>query len=71
MNAQVSVFDHPYFAVTGAGGAFAISGTLPDGQYLLTAWHEKLGQKQATVEVKDGKATATDFTFDASTLREE
>jgi len=71
MAAHVSVFDHPYFAITDPRGAFAIPGKLPDGQYVLTAWHEKLGQKQATVTVKDGQAAATDFTFDASTLREE
>ena len=68
MNAHVSVFDHTYFAVTGTDGAFAIPGTLPDGQYTLTAWHEKLGEKRAIVVVSAGKPATADFVFDGAAL---
>ena len=63
MGAYVHVIDHPFFAVTKEDGTYAIPGGLPDGTYTLVAWHEKLGEKQVTVEVKDGKAEAADFTF--------
>ena len=50
---------HPFFAVTGADGSFALSG-LPAGKYTLEAWHERLGRATAQVEVADGaSATAT------------
>jgi hypothetical protein len=62
MNAWVVVVDIPYFAVTGDDGSFTIKG-LKDGKYTLVAWQEKLGMKEADVEVKDGKATA-DFKFE-------
>ena len=61
MTGWVAVFDHPYFAVTGDDGTFAIKG-LPDGTYTLRAWHERFGIKDQRVTVKDGKATA-DFAF--------
>jgi plastocyanin len=61
MNAWVVVLDHPFFAVTGDDGTFAIKG-LKDGKYTLVAWQEKMGLQEKEVEVKDGKATA-DFQF--------
>jgi len=63
MGAYVHVIDHPFFAVTKEDGTFAIPAGLPDGRYTLAAWHEKLGEKLAVVEVKGGKAEAVDFTF--------
>ena len=35
----VAVFDHPYFAVTDASGAFTID-KLPAGTYTVKVWHE-------------------------------
>jgi len=42
MRAWIATFDHPYFAVTGASGAFSIDG-VPPGSYTLKAWHPALG----------------------------
>jgi hypothetical protein len=39
--AFIAVFDHPYFAVTDAQGAFKIDG-LPVGTYNVKVWHERL-----------------------------
>ena len=61
MSSYVSVFDHPYFAVTGDDGTFTIA-DLPDGEYTLETWHEKYGKKTATVKVAGGDAKA-DFTY--------
>jgi hypothetical protein len=55
MSAYVAVFDHPYFSVSDDGGKFDIK-NLPDGDYTLTAWHEKLGTQDQKVSVKGGKA---------------
>ena len=68
MRATVSVFEHPYFAVTGPDGAFAIPGSVPDGRYILVAWHERLGEFQAHIDVKGGSPVIHDFEFDPSGL---
>ncbi len=62
MSAYIGAFEHPFHAVTGEDGKFTIKGTLPDGDYTLMAWHEKLGEKEETITVKDGKAEK-DFSF--------
>ncbi len=48
MRAWVGVTDHPYFAVTGVDGAFALP-PMPPGNYTLVAWHEKLGRLEEKV----------------------
>ncbi len=53
MSAYVAVFDHPFFAVTGADGKFEI-GRLPKGQYTLVAWHEKYGELEQAIRVDEG-----------------
>jgi plastocyanin len=62
MFAWVSVFDHPYFAVSGADGKFTIK-DVPPGKYTLEATHRKLGVQTAGIEVKDTGA-AQNFTFE-------
>jgi plastocyanin len=57
MFAWVSVFDHPYFAVTGPDGSFKIANVKP-GKYKITAAHRKAGTVTQEIEVKDGGATA-------------
>jgi plastocyanin len=39
MSGYLLAFDHPYFAVTDANGAFRIA-EVPPGTYRITAWHE-------------------------------
>jgi hypothetical protein len=63
MFAWVSVFDHPYFCVSGADGKFTIK-NVPPGKYTIVAAHRKAGEKTQEVEVKDGNATVN-FTFEA------
>lgn len=62
MFAWVSVFDHPYFAVSQADGKFTIK-NVPPGKYTLAAAHRKLGVQSAEIEVKADGA-AQNFTFE-------
>ena len=64
MGARIGVFDHPWFAVTDAKGAFALSG-VPPGRYTLTAWHESLGERTAEVTVPEKGTVETSFGFAA------
>jgi plastocyanin len=62
MNAYVGVLDHPFYAVTGADGTFALTG-LPPGTYTIEAWHEKLGTRteQVVLGAKESKDIAFSF----------
>ncbi len=62
MRAYVGVFDHPYHAVTGGDGRFALR-ALPAGHYVLEAWHETLGTKTAEVDVPAGGEASATFSF--------
>ena len=62
MFAWVSVFDNPYFSVSGTDGKFTIK-NVPPGKYTIEATHRKLGTQTAVIEVKDG-ATTQDFSFE-------
>lgn len=62
MNGWIAVLDHPYFAVTGEDGTYAIT-DVPPGTYTLTMWHEKLGKKQVQVTVKPGEQGKVNFSF--------
>ncbi len=64
MFAWVSVFDHPYFAVSGKDGTFKIA-NVPAGKYTLKAAHRKAGTATQEIEVKDGEPTKVDFTLEA------
>jgi hypothetical protein len=62
MVAFVGVVPHPFFAVTGADGSFAIAG-IPPGDYTVEAWHERFGSVTHSVTI-DARQTATvSFTF--------
>jgi plastocyanin len=62
MSAYIGVFEHPFHAVSGEDGKYKIEGKLPDGEYTLVAVHEKFGEKEEKITVKDGKADK-DFSF--------
>ncbi len=64
MFAWVSVFDHPYFAISGKDGSFTIT-NVPPGKYTIQAAHRKAGTAKQEVEVKDGQAAKVDFTLEA------
>lgn len=61
MSAWVLVVDAPA-AVTGKDGAFTI-GEVPAGTYTVTAWHERAGERTATVHVPAQGEARVEFTF--------
>lgn len=64
MRAYAGVLDHPFFAVTDESGAFELD-KLPDGEYTLAAWHEKLGTTEVKVAVSGGKPATAGLSFAA------
>ena len=64
MFAWVSVFDHPYFAVSAKDGTFKIA-NVPAGKYTLKAAHRKAGTATQEIEVKDGEPAKVNFTLEA------
>jgi hypothetical protein len=57
------VFKHPYFAITGADGAFEFT-EFPPGRYELTAWHEEFGSQTKTVDIQPGQPNTVEFVFE-------
>jgi plastocyanin len=64
MGGVISVFDHPFFDVTGIDGAFSLDG-LPPGEYVVEAWHEMLGTQVQTVSVPAAGNVEIAIVFDA------
>ncbi len=62
MSAYIAVFTHPFFSATSTDGKFTISGLDP-GTYEITAWHERLGTKTASVTVGANETKTQDFKF--------
>ena len=64
MRGWLVVLDHPYAAVTGADGRFAIV-AVPAGSYTLALWHETLGRAERPATVPPGATVGIDFTLPA------
>ncbi len=62
MSAFINVFDHPYFAVSGTDGSFAIA-NLPPGDYVIEAWHETLGTQTQSITVAPNETAAASISF--------
>ncbi|NUM78313.1 hypothetical protein HUU40_28460 [candidate division KSB1 bacterium] len=62
MAAYAGVLEHPFYAVTGENGSYRL-GPLPPGEYVVTAWHEKLGRSEQRVTLGDSVKQAVDFAF--------
>jgi hypothetical protein len=60
MGGTILVLDTWLFARPDAGGEYRIEG-VPAGRHRVVAWHEAVGADTATVTVRDGAVTRTDF----------
>jgi plastocyanin len=61
MFAWVSIFDNPWYSISGTDGKFVIK-NVPPGKYTVVAAHRKLGEQPQTIEVAD-KDVTVNFTF--------
>lgn len=62
MIGYVGVLEHPYFGVTGADGGFELK-DLPPGEYVIEAWHEKLGVQSQNITIEPRETKETVFIF--------
>lgn len=58
----IGVVPHPFHAVTGEDGTFDFRG-LPPGEYTLSAWHEKLGERSVQVRLEPQAAVEVELRF--------
>ncbi len=62
MGAYVAVLDHPFFAISNEKGEFTLP-SLPEGEYLVEAWHEVFGKQGKLIAVKGDGGVRVDFDF--------
>lgn len=64
MNANYRTFEHPFFAVSDAKGAFKVTQKLLPGKYKVACWHLKYKEVEKEIEVKEGDTEVkVDFEF--------
>jgi plastocyanin len=62
MSATIVVLDHPYFTIPRPDGTFDLP-AVPVGQHTLVGWHERVGERSATVRVERGKAATVELSL--------
>ncbi len=62
MAGYIGVVTHPYHSVSGGSGGFDLS-QLPPGEYVIEAWHARLGTLEQTVTVTTGQTAEVTFNF--------
>jgi len=65
MRGWIGVLDHPYFAVTGPDGKFALP-FVPAGEYVVASWHERFGRREARVTVGAKETKEVAFAYDGN-----
>lgn len=58
--AYITVFDHPFFAVTDKNGEFVING-IPPGRYTVQAQHRKAGAAKQEITIETNRGTDVQF----------
>ena len=64
MQGYIGVVSNPYFAVSDISGQFELK-NLPPGDYVIEAWHEKLGAQTQNVTIRANETKNLDFKFDS------
>ena len=65
MQGWIGVVDHPYFFVTGTDGRFTLR-DVPSGDYVVAAWHERFGTREAKVSLSAKGTQDVSFAFGSS-----
>ncbi|MGH9350366.1 MAG: carboxypeptidase regulatory-like domain-containing protein [Vicinamibacterales bacterium] len=60
MSAFIIVFNHRYFATTGADGRYRIDG-IPAGTYSVIAWHDGVNRDTRTITIPQAGTVELDF----------
>ncbi len=68
MSATILVFDHPYFTIPELDGTFELS-NLPAGDYVLVGWHERVGERTASVRVERGRTASVTLSLPVEDTR--
>ena len=66
MQATIRVVDGPFYAVSDDRGRFEIGG-VPDGEYSLELWHERLGSLTRMVRAEEGRVAAVKMSYPGET----
>ncbi len=62
MSASIMIFDHPFFTAPREDGTFDISG-VPAGRYTIVGWHERVGERSRSIEVRAGEPTEIELSL--------
>lgn len=62
MASYIGVLSHPYYAVSGSDGSGTL-GSIPPGEYVVAAWHERYGEQEQRVTVSPGSLKKLEFRF--------
>lgn len=62
MSASILVLDHPYFTIPELDGTFTLP-NVPAGRHTIVGWHERIGERTGTVEVRGGAVVSVDLSL--------
>ena len=62
MSASILVLDHPFFTVPELDGTFTLT-NVPPGKYTVVGWHERVGERSESVQVKSGQSVSVDISL--------
>ena len=62
MSASILVLDHPYFTIPELDGTFTLP-DVPPGKYTVVGWHERIGERTGTVEVRNGAVSSIELSL--------
>jgi len=68
MSASILVLDHPYFSVPEFDGSFTIP-NVPAGTYTVVGWHERIGERTASVQVRPGATASIELSLPVEDLK--
>ncbi len=62
MSASILVLDHPYFVIPDLDGSFTLP-EVPAGHYTIVGWHERVGERTATIQVEAGRTASIELSL--------